>query len=139
MIVHIGKDSNGKKRYKWVTCRTKREAEAKLAELIYQANTGVLTSPKGTVGEFITRWLTEYAKPNLSPRTFEGYESIYRAHLDGALGKIPLKNLKPEYIQKYYTDMLSAGLSTTTIRHHAMMLHRVLEQAVKWQLFQAEH
>ena len=54
--------------------------------------------------------------------------------MDGALGKIPLKNLKPEYIQKYYTDMLSAGLSTTTIRHHAMMLHRVLEQAVTWQL-----
>lgn len=134
VIVPLGKDALGKKRYKWVTCSTKREAEARRAELIHQANTGMLTSPKGTVGEFIERWLKEYAVPNLSPRTVEGYESIYRAHMESALGKIPLKNLKPESIQKYYADRLAIGLSTTTVRHHAMMLHRVLEHAVKWQL-----
>jgi integrase len=134
VIVPLGKDVLGKKRYKWVTCRTKREAEAKRAELVHQANNGMLTSPKGTLREFITRWLKEYATPNLSPRTVEGYESIYRAHMESALGKIPLKNLKPESIQKYYADMLAIGLSTTTVRHHAMMLHRVLEHAVKWQL-----
>lgn len=134
VIVPLGKDASGKKRNKWVTCRTKREAEAKLAELIHQVNTGILMSPKGTLGEFIERWLKEYASPNLSPRTLEGYESIFRAHMKSGLGNIPLKNLKPEYIQKYYTDRLATGLSTTSVRHHAMLLHRILEHAVKWQL-----
>ncbi len=134
VIVPLGKDASGKKRYKWVTCRTKREAEAKRAELIHQANTGMLASPKGTLGEFIERWLIEYAKPNLSPRTTEGYQSIYQAHIAGTIGKLQLKNLKPEHIQKYYANRLAEGLSTTTVRHHAMMLHRVLEHTVKWQM-----
>lgn len=134
VIVPLGKDATGKKRNKWVTCHSKREAEAKRAELIHQANTGMLTSPKGTLGEFVTRWFKEYAKPNLSPRTVEGYESIYRSHMGSALGNIPLRNLKPENIQEYYANMLNLGLSTTTVRHHGMMLHRVLEHALKWQL-----
>ena len=134
VIVPLGKDSSGKKRYKWVTCRTKREAEAKRAELIHQANTGMLASPKGTLGQFIERWLAEYVKPNLSPRTSEGYQSIYQSHIFETIGKLQLKNLKPEHIQKYYSDRLAEGLSSTTVRHHAMMLHRVLEHALKWQL-----
>jgi integrase len=134
VIVPLGKDADGKKRYKWVTCQSKREAQAKRAELIHLINNGEITNPKGTTGEFIERWLNEYAKPNLSPRTTEGYESIFRAHLETAIGNVMLKNLKPEHIQKYYADTLASGLSTTTVRHHAMMLHRVLEHAVKWQL-----
>ena len=134
VIVPLGKDAEGKKRYKWVTCRTKREAQAKLAELIHQVNRGEIANPKGTFGEFTKRWLAEYAVPNLSPRTAEGYQSIYRAHLEGSLGNTPLKNLKPGHIQTYYADCLAGGLSTTTVRHHAMLLHRILEHAMKWQL-----
>jgi integrase len=134
VIVPLGKDMSGKKRYKWVTCRSKREAEAKRAELVHQANTGMLASPKGTLGEFIERWLIEYARPNLSPRTCEGYQNIYKSHISETIGKVQLKNLKPEHIQKYYFDRLADGLSTTTVRHHAMLLHRVLEHALKWQI-----
>jgi len=134
VIVPLGKDVAGKKRYKWTTCRTKREAEAKRAELIHQANTGVLTSPKGTFGGFIERWLTEYGKQHLSPTTLQGYQSIYRSGIAPALGKIQLKALRPEHIQKYYADKLASGMSSTTVNHHAMVLHKVLETAVKWQI-----
>ena len=134
MIVFLGKDSEGRKRYRWVTCRTRREAKAKLAELIHQVNSGEIVNPRGTFGEFITQWLNEYAVPNLAPRTTEGYQSITRAHVMPKLGTIPLKFLKPEHLQKYYADLLAAGLSTTTVAHHAALIHRVLEHAVKWQL-----
>ncbi|MBN1369958.1 MAG: tyrosine-type recombinase/integrase [Dehalococcoidaceae bacterium] len=133
-IVPLGKDGQGKLKYKWVTCKTKKEAEAKRAELIHMANTGMLASPKGMLADFVTRWLEDYVKPNLSPRTYEGYLSIFRSRMGPALGNIQLKNLKPEIIQKYYSDMLKAGLSTTSVRHHGMMLHSCLEHAVKWQL-----
>jgi integrase len=104
VIVPLGKNASGKKRYKWVTCRTKREAEAKRAELVHQANTGVLTSPKGTLGEFIERWLNDYGKQHLSPTTLQGYQSIYRSRIAPVLGKIQLKALRPEHIQKYYAE-----------------------------------
>ena len=134
VIIPLAKNECGKSKYKWVTCKTKREAQAKLAELIHMANTGMLASPKGTLGEFIRRWLDEYCKPNLSPMTHEGYESMFRYRMEPAIGSIKLKDLKPEHIQKYYSDLFKAGLATTTARHHAMMLHCCLECAVKWQL-----
>jgi integrase len=134
VIVPLGKNASGKKRYKWVTCRTKREAEAKRAELVHQANTGVLTSPKGTVGDFIERWLNDYGKQHLSPTTLQGYQSIYRSGIAPVLGKIQLKALRPEHIQKYYADKLSSGITSTTVNHHAMVLHKILETAVKWQI-----
>lgn len=134
VIVPLGKDASGKKRYKWVTCRTKREAEAKRAELVHQANTGMLTSPKGTVGEFIERWLNDYGKQRLSPTTLQGYQSIYYSGIAPVLGKIQLKALRPEHIQQYYADKLASGISSTTVNHHAMMIHKILETAVKWQI-----
>lgn len=134
VIVPLGKDTSGKKRYKWVTCQTKREAEAKRAELIHQANTGMLASPKGTLGEFVERWLEEYAKPNVSPTTAETYVKIARAHIIPVLGKIPLKDLKPEHLQHFYSERLGKGLSPATIRHHHMLLHKALNDAVKWGL-----
>ncbi|MFC1972317.1 tyrosine-type recombinase/integrase [Chloroflexota bacterium] len=134
VIVPLGKDASGKKRYKWVTCPTKREAEAKRAELVHQANSGILASPKGTVGEFIERWLNDYGKQHLSPTTLQGYQSIYRSGIAPILSKIQLKALRPEHIQKYYTGKLASGISSTTVNHHAMVLHKILETAVKWQV-----
>lgn len=102
--------------------------------MVHQANIGLLISPKGTVGEFIERWLNDYGKQHLSPTTLQGYQSIYRSGIAPALGKIQLKALRPEHIQKYYADKLAGGISSTTVNHHAMVLHKILETAVKWQI-----
>ena len=133
-IIYKGKDFQGKKRYQWISCRTKREAQAKLAQLVHEHDIGIYADPKGTLGEFATRWLVEYAVPNLAPRTTEGYQSIIRAHVMTKLGQIPLKDLKPEHLQKYYANLLAGGLTTTTAAHHAALLHRILEHAMRWQL-----
>jgi len=133
--VYLGKDDDGKKCYQWETIKGgKKKAQERLQEILHQKNTGMLAIPKGTLGEFIERWLKEYAKTNLSPRTAEGYESIYHSRLKSELGLVMLKDLKPAHIQKYYADLQASGKTSSTARHHAMMLHRVLEHAVKWQL-----
>lgn len=86
-------------------------------------------------------WLKDYATPNLSPRTTEGYETIVRCHLIPKLGGITLTQLKPERIQRYYSDMLSSGrydgsgsLNAVTVRQHHAVLHRALHFAMKWGL-----
>ena len=96
---------------------------------------------KTTLGEFLERWLKDYAWPNLAPRTAEGYEHIIRRHIIPALGSIPLMQLKPEHLQHYYSDKLSSsrcdnkgGLSPSTVKHHHVTLHTALENAVKWGL-----
>jgi integrase len=139
--VSVGKDANsGKYKYQWTTAKgTKKEAEKRLAEILHQLDTGTFMKPgKTTIAEYLERWLKDYAWPNLAPRTAEGYEHIIRRHLIPSLGNMPLTQLKPEHLQRYYSEKLSGGrcdgkggLSPKTVRHHHVTLHDALEHAVK--------
>lgn len=143
--VYVGRDEDGKKKYKWVSSPDKQEVKRLAAELRSSHLNGTYTTPKGTLGEFIERWLRDYAK-NLAPRTYEGYQSIFRSGINKEikwpskkqvsppLADVLLRDLKPERIQRYYSDKLESGDKPTTVRHHHMMLHRALEYAVKLQL-----
>ena len=144
IVVSLGKDAaTGKYKYQWMTVRgTKRDAEKRLAELVHQIDNGTFIKPgKLTLGEYMAKWLEDYVRPNLAPRTAEGYESIVRCHLIPALGSIPLVQLKPDQIQWYYSDKLSRGrydgkgaLSHTSVLHHHTCLHRALRMALRWGL-----
>lgn len=143
VIVDIGTDANGKRRQKRFTVQGSRsDAEKKLRDMLRSVDNNTYVEPgKTTLGEFIGRWFIEYVTPSMGPRTAEGYESIIKMHLIPKLGNIPLANLKPEHIQKFYADCLSngqcdgsGGLNPLTVRHIAMCLHRALTHAVKWGL-----
>jgi len=65
----------------------------------------------------------------------DGYQSIISRHLIPNLGRIPLTQLQPQHIQKYYAHALTDGridgkgeLSARTVLH----IHRVLFQALKY-------
>ncbi len=40
-----------------------------------------------------------------------------RVHLKPALGHIPLKDLRPDQVQRFYNDKRETGLSARTIRY----------------------
>jgi len=144
IVLNLGVDpSNGKRKQQWVSVKgTKKDAEKKLAELLNQLDNGNFMKPsKTTLGEFLERWLKDYAWSNLAPRTAEGYEHIIRRHLIPSLGNIALTQLKPEHLQRYYSEKLSedrcdgkGALSPRTVKHHHVTLHTALESALKWGL-----
>lgn len=120
----------------WVSVKgTKRDAEKRLAELLHQFDTGAYMKPgKTTLADYLEQWLKDYAKRHLSPRGFERYQGIIRRHFIPALGKLPLTQLKPEHLQKHYTETLDSGLNQNTVRYHHAVMHIALETAVKWGL-----
>jgi len=144
IVLNLGTDlATGKRKQQWITVKgTKKEAEKRLADMLHQLDTGTFMKPgKTTLAEYLERWLKDYAWPYLAPRTAEGYESIIRQHLIPKLGNIILTQLKPEHLQKYYSEMLrsgrcdsSCGLSAQTVRHHHTALHKALQTAVEWGL-----
>jgi integrase len=137
IAISLGKDPiTGKYKQQWISVKgTKRDAEKRLGELLHQLDTGTFMKPsKTTLAEYLERWLKDYVWPNLAPRTAEGYEHICRHHLRPALGSITLTQLKPEHLQRYYSDKLSGGLSAQTVRHHHTTLHKALQTAVEWGL-----
>ncbi len=141
--VSLGRDVSGKYRFHWETVKgTKKDSEKHLSEMLSQQDKGTFIKPtKTTMTEYLERWLADYAKPNLGPRTYEGYESIVRCHLIPDLGHIPLMQLKPQHLQKYYAMKLASGrhdgtgaLKQTTVSHHHTCIHRALKMAVRWGL-----
>ena len=112
IVLSLGVDpTTGKKKQQWISVKdTKKEAEKRLAELLHQLDNGTFMKPsKTTLGEYLERWLKDYAWPNLAPRTAEGYEHIIRRHLILSLGNIALTQLTPEHLQRYYSEKLSGG------------------------------
>ncbi|MFC1957483.1 tyrosine recombinase XerC [Chloroflexota bacterium] len=106
-----------------------------MSEILHQLDTGAYMKPgKTTVSDYLPRWLAEYAKPNLSPRTTEGYEKIVSHYLIPQFGNLILAELKPEHLQKFYSQEVEQGLSPQTVRNHHTMIHKALDDAVEWSL-----
>lgn len=141
IVLNLGKDpASGKRKQQWVSVKgTKKDAEKRLAELLHQLDTGVYMKPgKATVADYLEQWLKDYCQPNLAPRTVEEYQGIVQRHLIPALGQVPLTQLKPDHIQRLYSQKLTAGradgnggLSNRSVRYIHATLHKALEHAIK--------
>ena len=132
LFVELPRDAiSGKRRQKTRTVRgTRKDAERALRELIKEVERGAYSRhDRLTVADLLDRWLQDYARPNVAPKTYVRYEQIVRIDLIPALGGRDLAKLTPGDVQAYYSDRLAEGrLAARTIHHH----HRVLKQAIKW-------
>jgi integrase len=125
--------TTGKRRQKRVTARTRREVELEAAKLIGKAQTGFTDAGKVTVREFLDNWLVSVG-PSLRPSTARRYRDVVRLHITSQLGTLRLGRLTPGDVQRLYANRLDAGLSSTSVHHVHAILHRALDQGVKWGL-----
>jgi integrase len=134
VVIPMGVDSQtGNLKQQWKGgFRTRADAVAYLNEVLPQVQNGTYTAPtKERFSTFVQRWLRDYARATVRETTLSSYAMIVHKHLIPELGLIPLTQLSPKRIQQYFTKKLDAGLSSTTVRHHAMLLHRLLAAAVR--------
>jgi integrase len=144
VVIDLGRDpATGRRRQLWQSIKgTKREAQSLLVQLLHQRNTGIEALPgKITVGEYLHRWLQDYARPNTAPKTYRCYDDVIRRHLIPVLGTMPLTKLRPQHIQAYYSRALQSGrldgrggLSARSVLRQHQVLHTALRHAVRWQL-----
>jgi integrase len=111
--------------------RTREEIEAQVAEIIQKAQGGFVDGGKKTVREYFAEWLPA-VEPTLRPSTARKYSDAARLHIVENIGNVRLSKLTPGDIQGLYSNRLAAGLSPTTVHHLHAILHRALDQAVKW-------
>ncbi len=143
VVIDLGRDATGRRKQKWHSVRGgRKDAERELARLLYAVNTGDYVEPSRILlREYLDRWLRDYARHAVSPKTYERYHDIIENHINPALGNYKLSTLRPLHIQSFYTDAMTkgrkdgrGGLSAQTVLHFHRLLHRALGQAVKWQL-----
>ncbi len=116
--------------------KTRQEVARKLAEAQRQVESGLpLVNERQTVDQFFAFWL-DTMRHVVKPRTWIRYEDFARLHIVPVLGRVAIAKLTPQHIQGLYAQKLKEGLSPTTVRHFHMMLHRALDQALRFGVVQ---
>lgn len=111
-----------------------KAAEKEERRLLRERDQGLYAAPSHeTVDEYLTRWLREYVKPNLSGNTYEGYARCVNRYIIPNVGEVKLSKLRPQHISAMYAKLREqparggGKLSGHTILH----AHRVLREALK--------
>ena len=120
---------------------TKKGAEAKLARLVHEMNTGGLVAgPNTSVAEFLNVWLTDIAA-RVTPKTLDRYRGIVDQNIIPAIGSVGITKLIPTQIQVFLRNCLTSGrkdgnggLSDRTVLHIHRVLHSALADAVGSQI-----
>jgi integrase len=143
----IGRDETGKRKYGSRNIHgTKKEAEAKLREILSQRDQGIVIQTRRiSVGAFLDEWLEKAAKPRLRPRTFLDYQEKLKRYVRPLVGARRLDRLTPLEVQGMIAALSERGCPTAekekrkplapqTVRYAHAILQSALEQAVRWQM-----
>ena len=124
---------SGGKLYRYA--RTRAEASAKLTAALAAFSEHRTPPPeRQTVAEFLESWLENTARPSVRASTYESYSGVVRHHLIPDLGRIRLSRLTPDEVQEMLNRKLEAGLSPRRVDYLRGILHRALNQALRWGL-----
>lgn len=88
------------------------------------------TSTKITLGEYMKSWLTS-TKSSKRTSTWSHYEQVTRNYIVPRLGQIKIIDLRPEYIQGFYNQLLEQEIGTYTILKIHTVLHSALQYATE--------
>lgn len=142
VVVYLGQDEAGKKKYKWYTVHGKaKDAEKELRRILREMDTGRYVEPKKiTVKDFLAEWLKNSVKKSVAPSTYTRYEQLVKNQINPYLGKFELSKLRPPLIETFYTQLLktgrvdkTGGVSARTALHCHRLLHKAFNVAVNWE------
>jgi hypothetical protein len=132
-----GLDDRGRRKQREISgVGTKKNAQAALDDA--QRGTCVPSS-RTTVRDFLDTW-HEGTKAELAITVWMNYGRVVRIHIDPHLGSKRLSELSPLDIKKRHGVLLDSGcedggpLAIRTVRLSHRVLHRAVEDAVRWNL-----
>lgn len=109
-LVYVGKDENGKRKYRSVTADTKKESIAQAAQFENRPQ----NASKMTVGEAVRQYI-DLRSDVMSPATVRGYEKILRCNLAPIVNETA-STLTQDDIQRFVAE-LSRSVGAKTIRN----------------------
>ena len=139
----IGHKDNGDSIFRYCSAVTQKELLRKLHQDIEEyRDVDLCEDSKMPLGEWLDRWLEEYAAPSVRPSTLEGYRGHIHRNIKPHLGDIPAGKVTKEAVQQLYRELRQNGrqqehpqygrkLSGSTIRRIHGVLHEAMDAAVR--------
>jgi integrase len=113
--------------------KTRKDVQEQLKTALYEQQHGKLaTGPKQTVEQYFNRWLEEVHKPTIRISTYTKYRNLLDKHILPAIGNVQLNKLTLQKIQALYMLKLQEGYKPSTVHAIHEVIHRGLDQAIRW-------
>ncbi len=135
--VDIGKDPRtGKRKQKSKSgFKTKKQAQAALAELVNNVEKGAHIEPSKTkFKDFAIDYLNKNYKNRVKASTFDRVNSIILKQIIPWFGNIELKNIDQFTIHDFYNEKIKEGFSSSYIQRMHEMIRMLVKVAYKWDL-----
>lgn len=128
--------SEGTKRgYKELYAHSESEAYDLLEQAWLEHKQGVLaTGPQQKLKDYLPQWLEDVYKPTVRISTYVKHRSVIKNHILPELGNVKVQKLTPQQVQKFYTAKLGKGGSTSIVYSIHAVLHKSLDNAMRWGL-----
>lgn len=113
----------------------KRDAEIFDGEVRRRKRMGelaLLDAGKQPLSEFGEEWWRLHAEPNLAASTLELYAMLWNTHILPRLGATALRELTPEAIGRFRTDLEAAGAGRVCVSKALTLLQCILQRACEW-------
>src|SRR5271155_3465548 len=137
-VIYEGRDPlTGRERRRWHPAGCNEDAARRLASELACAHTNDRPIRASlTVAIYLTqRWLPS-KRLTLRVSTFDAYRRMTNLHLIPHIGRIPLRRLRPDHLERLYSTLGTQGradgtrgLSNKTVVEIHMMLRMALEDA----------
>ena len=139
----IGHKESGAPIFRYLSAKTQKELLKKLHQNIEEyRDVDLSENSKMSLGQWLDRWLEEYAAPSVRPSTLEGYRGYVERNIKPYLGDKPVGKITREDVQKLYRELQKNGrkefhpehghkLSGATIRRIHGVFHQAMDAAVR--------
>jgi integrase len=116
-------------------CKTKQEAIRVRNEALRDLERGTLAiGPQQKLSTYLAYWLEEVHKPTIRLSSYIKYNKLINAYIIPTLGDVQVQKLTPQQVQSLYTKLGKRNLSSKTINSVHGVLHKALDNAVRWNL-----
>ncbi len=113
--------------------KTREEAYEKLQKAQQELRQGKMAiGPQQTVKQFFEDWLENVHRHKIRDNSYVLYRKLLDNHILPALGHIKLQKLTTHHLDSLYARKLKDGYAAETVRAIHRLLHRALDDAVRW-------
>lgn len=111
------------------TFKTKKEASAWILEQKNTAQAGIIIRQDvKTLADYAKIWLTGI-QLDRAASTYEDYERYWRNDIEPAFGRIPLRDISPIDLERFFQEKRKAGRGARTVQYMYAVMHALFQGA----------
>lgn len=145
-VIYYAYDEFGKRKQKWETYPTLREAQLRKKKVEVMQTEGKILSPnKKTLKDFLEQYVSLYGTNRWAPSTYSGNLSIINIYINPIIGSVNLGDIDTFFIDKFYqrlikgdpnSKVVSEPVDIKRMQHIHKLLRCAFNCAVKWRLLE---